>query len=62
VPECYQLEEKMGRLKAVNKDTMKAFVVTKTDHLSTSDFVFTLGNILSLINTVKLQSLSIPII
>lgn len=52
----------MGRLRDVNKDTMKAFFVTKTDHLSTSDFVFALGNILSMNNTVKLQSLSVPII
>jgi hypothetical protein len=51
----------MGRLRDANKETIKAFMITKTDHLSTSDFVFALGSILSLMNTVKLQALAIPV-
>lgn len=55
VPYIYYMEEKMGRLREANASTVKAFMVKKTDHLSTSDFAFTFGNMLKLNKMVSLQ-------
>lgn len=62
VPYIYYMEEKMDRLRQANTSTLKAFVIKKTDHISTSDFAFTFGNILKLTKTVSLQEYTIPII
>ena len=61
VPFFYYMEEKMARLRDNNKNTMKAFVVDKTDHLSVSDFVFTFGNMFKMSKTVRLQQYAKPI-
>ena len=52
----------MGRLRESNNSTLKAFVVKKTDHISTSDFAFTFGNIMKLLKTINLQEYTIPIL
>ena len=35
--------------------TMKAVIVKNTDHISTSDFAFVMGNIMKLVSIVRLQ-------
>lgn len=52
----------MDRLRQSNTTTLKAFMMKKTDHLSTSDFAFTFGNLLRLTKTLNLQEYTIPII
>ena len=41
---------------------MKPFVVTNTDHLSISDFVFTFGRLFQLMKTVRMQQFAKPIL
>lgn len=55
VPYFYRLEDKLKRLKDNNKQTMKAFMIEKTDHLCVSDFVFTFGSMFKLLKTVRMQ-------
>lgn len=62
VPPFYYMEDKLNRLKQNNSQTIKPFLITKTDHLSISDFVFTFGNFFKLSKTVKLQEYAKPII
>jgi hypothetical protein len=37
-------------------------MVKKTDHISTSDFAFTFGNMMKMLNTINLQEHTVPIL
>ena len=52
----------MNRIRQPNISTMKAVMVKKTDHVSTSDFSFVLGNIMKIMQTVKLQEHTLSIL
>jgi hypothetical protein len=52
----------MARLRSTNSKTLKAFIVKKTDHISTSDFSFVLGNILKVMETIKLQEHTVSVL
>lgn len=55
VPYFYFLEDKQKRLRDSNERSMQAFMISQTDHLCVSDFVFTFGNMFKLTKTVKRQ-------
>jgi hypothetical protein len=49
------MEDKFKTIMNKYKATTKAFMVSKTDHLCVSDFVFTLGSLFKFMKTVKMQ-------
>ena len=49
------MNEKMNRLRESNLDTLKAVIVKNTDHISTSDFAFAMGNIMKIVGIIKYQ-------
>ena len=55
VPFIYHMERKMNRIREGSPNTLKGFVVKKTDHISTSDFAYVLGTIMKLTGTVNFQ-------
>jgi hypothetical protein len=56
------MEDKMNRIREANKDSVKAFMMAKTDHISVSDFAFVLGTIMKIDNSIKLQEHTVPVL
>lgn len=61
-PAAYHAYDRLNDIKQANSETMKAFMITKTDHLAVTDFVFAFGSIFSLMKIVKLQKYAKPIL
>ena len=52
----------MNRIREANIDTVKALIVKKTDHISTSDFAFAMGNVMKIVDIIKLQEHTVPVL
>lgn len=44
MPPEFKIQQKLARIQAGNKESLKAFVVMGSDHIAPTDFIFVVGN------------------